>query len=79
MQTGDFLETAHAKVERSKGEPLTNIAMGKAIVEQHLGATGRHTQPGQRQLHREAPLARTHPDVRIREGAGQGTEGKLVL
>ena len=71
METGDFLEAANAKIERSKGKPLTNIAMGEAIVEQHLGAVCRNTQPGKRQLHRKAPLTRTHPEFRIRKGAGQ--------
>lgn len=49
VQTGEFLETAQAQIDGTKGLPTQFIPMGKPLLRKHPGTTHWKTQPSQGQ------------------------------
>lgn len=79
VQAGHLHEGAEPQIQRAEHLPVQLVGMGQPLLEQHPGAAGGKTKPGQGQRQREAPLARAHPHGGGRKGPRHRRHRQLVL
>ena len=79
IQTGNFMEGAQSKIDRSQRDPAQLIRMGQSITKKDLGAIRREAKPTGWELQRETPLSIAHPQSGPGEGTAESWHRQLVL